>query len=207
MLSVCCDALIVWEREKRLSSWQRVKHRMFLCVHLTPVRLPAGFRRHMTHHMTSRWCRLPALTENECLYKANAAKQRLYVECFSPVQSCVSWLAPYSEAEPTSLPGFRGTQGSPIKVTDAVSGAGTKWRGQSTLRSSKRHSAQRSKVTVWHPGVSLCYSGSSSMGSSSDLWSMALVLATDRDAMALTASASSESPRLASSRDRPSLGE
>lgn len=35
------------------------------------------------------------------------------------------------------------------------------------------------------------------------LWSMALVLATEREAIALTASASSESPRLASSRDRP----
>lgn len=94
----------VGRRVKRLSLWQRVKHRMFLCEHLTSILLPAGFRRHMTCHVTSRhWCRLPTLTENECLYKANAAKQRLYVEYFSPIQSCVSWLAPYSEAEPTPL--------------------------------------------------------------------------------------------------------
>lgn len=39
------------------------------------------------------------------------------------------------------------------------------------------------------------------------LWSMALVLATERDAMALTASASSESPRLASSRESSRRGE
>lgn len=39
------------------------------------------------------------------------------------------------------------------------------------------------------------------------LWSMALVFATEREAMALTASASSESPRLASSRESPSRGE
>lgn len=36
---------------------------------------------------------------------------------------------------------------------------------------------------------------------------MALQLATDREAMALTASASSESPRLASSKESPSSGE
>jgi len=39
------------------------------------------------------------------------------------------------------------------------------------------------------------------------LWSMAVVLATDSEAMALTASASSESPRFASSRESPSSGE
>lgn len=39
-----------------------------------------------------------------------------------------------------------------------------------TLRSSKRRSPERSMVTVRHPRVSLCYSGSSSsMGSSSGL--------------------------------------
>lgn len=39
------------------------------------------------------------------------------------------------------------------------------------------------------------------------LCSMALELATEREAMALTASASSESPRLASSTESPSRGE
>lgn len=211
----CCQSavmpLLCRRREKRLSLWQRVKHRVFLCEHLTSILLPAGFRRHMTHHMTNRrWCRPPAPQKMSVSTKPMLPSNAFMPLCWMFFSSSVLCLLIgsllWGRAHHT-LPGFRETQGSPIKVTDAVSGAGTKWRGQSTLRSSKRHSAQRSKVTVWHPGGFLCYSGSSSMGSSSGLWSMALVLATDSEAMALTASASSESPRLASSRDRPSRGE
>lgn len=140
-----CQALAV-KKEERGCPCGSVKHRLFLCERLTAVRSPAGSTRHMTRHMTRHEPPPPlwaaALTENECLYKASAASDAWMLNVclqFSPLSP--DWLLLRGGATSRSLV-FGETQGSPIKVTDAVRGPGLN-EGVSPLFAAQRDILRR----------------------------------------------------------------